>query len=171
MSRRLFCTMLAVAAVLATLLPRLLGAEPRLVWNASASVPIGLYHVSPPRGLHAGDIAVLVPPEPLAGLLAARRSLPKGVLLIKPIAALAGQTVCRAGLRITIDGVAVGAALDRDHQGRPLPIWQGCRQLGPSNVFVINPAAPDSFDGRYFGVLPMSAVIGRASPLWLPKEH
>ena len=30
----------------------------------------------------------------------------------------------------------------------------------------MNPAAPDSFDGRYFGVLRMADVIGRATPIW-----
>ena len=30
----------------------------------------------------------------------------------------------------------------------------------------MNPAAPDSFDGRYFGVLRMADVIGRATPVW-----
>jgi len=171
MSRRIFWTAAAVVAVLAMVLPRVLSAPPMLVWNASASVPIGLYRVSPVRTLHVGDIAVIAPPEPLADLLAARRSLPKGVLLIKPVAALAGQMVCRHRRHITIDGMTVGVALARDHQNRPLPTWHGCHQLGQGDLFAMNPAAPDSFDGRYFGVLPLSSAIGQASPLWLPKEH
>ena len=34
-------------------------------------------------------------------------------------------------------------------------------------TLVLNPAHPDSLDGRYFGPLPASAVIGRAVPLHL----
>mgnify|MGYP000954896449 FL=1 len=30
----------------------------------------------------------------------------------------------------------------------------------------MTPAAPDSFDGRYFGVLRLADVIGRATPVW-----
>jgi type IV secretory pathway protease TraF len=30
----------------------------------------------------------------------------------------------------------------------------------------MNWRSADSLDGRYFGVLPMSAIIGRAQPLW-----
>lgn len=30
----------------------------------------------------------------------------------------------------------------------------------------MNPAAPDSFDGRYFGLLRVVQVIGRAVPVW-----
>jgi conjugative transfer signal peptidase TraF len=151
--------------------PSLVCVPPRLVWNASASVPIGFYTVSPPGGLHVGDIAVVHLPDRIAAMLAARHSLPRGVLLIKPIAALAGQTVCRHGLTIGVDGKAVGEALTRDRLGRPLPVWQGCHLLTGRDVFLMNPAVPDSFDGRYFGVVPISAVIGRAAPLWRPGAH
>ncbi|MBN9533224.1 MAG: S26 family signal peptidase [Alphaproteobacteria bacterium] len=156
-------------AVLALGGPSLVRVPPWLVWNASASVPIGFYTVSPPRSLHVGDIAVVRLPNGIAAMLAARHSLPRGVLLIKPIAALAGQTVCRHGLTIRIGGRVVGEALPRDRLGRPLPVWQGCRLLTGRDVFLMNPAVPDSFDGRYFGVVPISAVIGRAAPLWLAK--
>ena len=169
MSRRILWTTLAAGAVAAMVLPGLIGAPPQLVWNASASVPIGFYTVSPPRSLHVGDIAVVRLPNGIAAMLAARHSLPRGVLLIKPIAALAGQTVCRHGLTIRIGGRVVGEALPRDRLGRPLPVWQGCRLLTGRDVFLMNPAVPDSFDGRYFGVVPISAVIGRAAPLWLAK--
>ena len=102
---------------------------PRLIWNASASVPIGLYAVHPAGTLRTGELLVVTPPEPLAAFLDARRYLPKGVPLLKHIAALPGQTVCRTGDTISIDGSAVGAALDRDHLGRSLPVWQGCRVI------------------------------------------
>ena len=38
--------------------------------------------------------------------------------------------------------------------------------LRRGELFVMNPAAPDSFDGRYFGVLRITQVIGRATPVW-----
>src|SRR3546814_1910708 len=37
----------------------------------------------------------------------------------------------------------------RDRAGRPLPAWFGCRKLRSGELFTMNPAAPDSFDGRY----------------------
>ena len=52
-------------------------------------------------------------------------------------------------------------------RGRPLPVWQGCRTLGTGELLLLNPDHPDSLDGRYFGPLPASAVIGRATPLHL----
>jgi conjugative transfer signal peptidase TraF len=171
MKRRAAAIIVALCAIGLMVMPGVVGAPRLLLWNSSASVPIGLYRVLPPRALHVGDVVVVMPPDPLAATLAARGSLPSGVPLIKPIAALDGQTICRHGLRITIDGAVVGTALGHDHRGRPLAVWTGCRTLGPTDVYLMNPAEPDSFDGRYFGPLPVSSVIGRAAPLWLPKEH
>jgi conjugative transfer signal peptidase TraF len=171
MNRRVGLFIASIGAVAAMVLPGVISAPPRLIWNASASVPVGLYSVSPNTVLHVGDIVVVTPPEPLSASLAARGSMPKGVPLLKPIAALPGQTVCRHGLRINIDGAFVGMALANDRTDRPLPVWQGCRTLGPREVFLMNPAEHDSFDGRYFGVLPLCSVIGRATPHWLPKEY
>ena len=171
MNRRAAALIFTVSAIILMVVPSVIGTPRLLLWNSSASVPVGLYRVLPPRALHVGDIAVVMPPEPLAATLVERGSLPKGVPLIKPIAALDGQTICRQGLRITIDGAFVGAALAHDHRGLSLPVWRGCHTLGAREVFLMNPAEPDSFDGRYFGPLPVSSVIGRAAPLWFPKEH
>ncbi|WP_395369797.1 S26 family signal peptidase [Komagataeibacter diospyri] len=144
---------------------------PRLLWNETASVPVGLYRVQSGSALHVGDMAAIRLPDPLALLLAKRGYLPFGVPLLKPVAALPGQEVCRAKGSITIDGERVGDALTSDHRRRPLPVWQGCHRLSPGKIFVMNPAEPGSLDGRYFGPLPSASVIGRAVPLWLPASH
>jgi type IV secretory pathway protease TraF len=89
------------------------GMIPRSVWNASASVPIGLYSVHPAHHLTVTALAVAYPPEPLARWLAQGRYLPLGVPLLKPILALDGQTVCRVGPLITIDGREMGIAHER----------------------------------------------------------
>jgi conjugative transfer signal peptidase TraF len=139
---------------------------PRLIWNASASVPIGLYIVHPTGVLQTNELLVVTPPEPLATFLDARHYLPKGVPLLKHVAALPGQTVCRAGDTISIDGNAVGAALNRDHVGRELPVWQGCRVIAAGEVFLMNLQSVASLDGRYFGPLPTTTIVGRADPIW-----
>ena len=138
----------------------------KLLWNASASVAIGLYAVHRAGALHVGELLVVAPPEPLASFLDHRRYLPKGVPLLKRIVALPGQTVCRIQRTIFVDGAAIGDALGRDHLGRPLPVWQGCRLIAAGEVFLMNRQSPDSLDGRYFGPLPTTTIVGRADPLW-----
>ena len=138
----------------------------KLVWNASASVPIGLYVVRPINRLSISDLVVAKPPEALARFLTERRYLGRGVPLIKHVAATAGQTVCRIGETITIDGDVITLARQNDRLGRPLPVWRGCQTLDDGAVFLLNRDVPDSMDGRYFGALSRESILGRAVPLW-----
>ena len=144
----------------------LLHPVPKLIWNASASVPIGLYAVTPTNFHHVGDLVVVRPPEALAAFLETRGYLAKGAPLLKHIAALPGQVVCRIGRTITVNGVPAGHALDRDHLGRILPSWDGCQLVADQEVFLMNWQSENSLDGRYFGPLPASTIVGRADPLW-----
>jgi conjugative transfer signal peptidase TraF len=157
---------LAGVVVAATLVTLIVPVSRYAVWNATASVPTGLYAIRGKASLHVGERVAIEPPPELRRLLAERHYLPTGVPLIKRIAAVRGQRVCRFAHGITIDGQYVGAARARDRLGRPLPVWAGCHVLRTGELFVMNPAAPDSFDGRYFGPLRLDTVIGRATPVW-----
>jgi len=57
-------TAAATGLLVATLEPK---PVPRFVWNASESVPIGLYRVQPVGQLIVTDLVVAFPPEDLAG--------------------------------------------------------------------------------------------------------
>ena len=161
--------MATYGAVMVTGITALFHPVPKLIWNASASVPIGLYAVHPAGTLRTGELLVVTPPEKLATFLDERRYLPKGIPLLKHIAALPGQTVCRMGDTISINGTTVGAALDRDHLGRSLPVWQGCRVIAAGEVFLMNRQSVASLDGRYFGPLPTTTIVGRADPIWIDE--
>ena len=164
MNRRSF--MLAGVVAAATLATLTVPVSRYAVWNATASVPTGLYAIRGKASLHVGERVAIEPPPELRRLLAERHYLPTGVPLLKRVAAMRGQRVCRFAHGITIDGRYVGMARARDRLGRPLPVWAGCQVLRNGELFVMNPAAPDSFDGRYFGVLRITHVIGRATPIW-----
>jgi conjugative transfer signal peptidase TraF len=144
---------------------------PLFIWNASASVPIGLYSVQRADSLLVADLVVAVPPENLATRLAEGGYLPRGVPLIKRVLALPPQIVCREQLTIAVDGIAVGAAREHDRRGRLLPAWQGCRELRCGEIFLMNWDEPASLDSRYFGPLPISAIVGRAIPLWTFEQE
>jgi len=79
---------------------------------------------------------------------------------------LGGDVVCAFGDAISIDGRPIATRLRRDRMGRPLPGWSGCRRLGDGEVFLLMEGVADSFDGRYFGPVPASSIIGRLVPLW-----
>ncbi|MDP2333552.1 MAG: S26 family signal peptidase [Reyranella sp.] len=146
------------------------GALPLYVWNASASVPVGLYRLQSTGERYITELVAVLPPEPLATFLADGGYLPRSVPMLKRVLALPGQTVCREELTVMIGAIAIGAARERDGRGRLLPAWQGCRVIAAGELFLMNWQSADSLDGRYFGPLPASAVIGRAHPVWIEKE-
>ncbi|MBI5162430.1 MAG: conjugative transfer signal peptidase TraF [Magnetospirillum sp.] len=138
---------------------------PRLVWNATASAPLGLYYrVSGP--VRRGDLVLAWPPAEAAHLATERGYLPAGVPLIKRVAALAGDEICGLGAAVTINGHVAAERLAADARGRTLPAWQGCRRLGAGEVFLLMKGVSGSFDGRYFGPVPADTVIGRLVALW-----
>jgi len=155
--------------VSATASPLFADRPPWLIWNASASVPIGLYAIHTVGALRVGDLVAIKPPEPLASFLADRGYLPRSVPLMKHVAALKGQSICRIGLTVSVDSVKTGEARERDSRGRPLPVWQGCRVVAVGEVLLMNARSADSLDGRYFGPLPAASIVGRATPLWIHR--
>ena len=93
------------------------------------------------------------------------RQLGERVPLLKHVAARPGQIVCRIDAVVSVDGRPVVVAQQRDGRGRTLPVWQGCRTLRAGELLMLNPDHADSMDGRYFGPLPASTVLGRATPI------
>jgi conjugative transfer signal peptidase TraF len=165
-----FGTILTALAAVTSLVSTIGGATPRYIWNASNSVPIGLYRVAPAGKFTVTELVAVQPPDPLAAFLDLNDYLPYGLPMLKRIVALPGQVVCRIGLTITVDNLEMGQARDRDGRNRPLPVWQGCRIIGEDEIFVMNWQSADSLDSRYFGPLPASAVVGRALPVWTDEE-
>jgi len=125
----------------------------RLMYNASASVPIGFYAVGEVDDPAVGDLVVAFLPPSSEQLLVERGYIAPATPVLKHVAA-------------TVDDRTVAQALDVDDEGRPLPRWSGCRAIGPGEVFLLNAAASASFDGRYFGPVSTASIIGKATPLW-----
>lgn len=163
---------LAVTFVAASMLVGTIVATPSppLIWNSSESIPVGLYRLRAAGDYHVTQLLAVRPPEPLATFLDLNGYLPTGVPMLKRVLALPGQTVCRNARTISVDGIEMGEAQERDSRGRPLPVWQGCDVVGEGELFLMNWQSAVSLDGRYFGLTPTTAVIGRAHPVWTREE-
>jgi type IV secretory pathway protease TraF len=109
-------------------------------------------------------------PEPVRKLAATRQYLARRSLLIKPVAAISGDRVCRLGARVWISGHAAVTARAADALDRPLPTWRGCRILSSTQIFVLSRSS-DSFDSRYFGVIDVRRVVGIAVPVWTVSSN
>ena len=139
---------------------------PRLVWNASASAPLGLYAVTPHAVWVAGDMVIARVPQPIRKMAAARGYLPADVPLVKRIVAVPGDMVCATSNKIFVRGRWVATRRARDGLGRILPWWNGCTLLRDGRYFLLMADAPASFDGRYFGITRAADIVGKARLLW-----
>lgn len=163
MVKRSVALALGTLPILATIV---LPPMPRLVWNASASAPIGLYAVSPGAPARTGDTVIARLPASYRYMAATRRYLPLNVPLVKRVAAAHGDQVCALGPRIFINGAPAALRRATDMHGRAMPWWNGCERLGPDRLLLLMTASPDSFDGRYFGPSDRADVLGTARLVW-----
>jgi len=153
----------AIPALALLVAPVMANKHPLVIWNASSSAPIGLYWVDS-RPPSVGDLGVVRLPARTAALAHHRGYLPRGVYLLKPVAASGGDRICRHGVHIFVRGAFRARALAVDSRQRPLPRWQGCRILHAGELFLLS-HAPASFDGRYFGPIQADDSVGRATLL------
>src|SRR5208337_3761697 len=92
--------------------------------------------------------------------------------LLKPLAAIPGDEIEIIPEGIQVNGVLIqnSARLLTDVQGRPLPqVPQGKFRVGQGDIWLIATQNARSFDSRYFGPLPMTAIEGIAEPFLTSK--
>lgn len=130
--------------------------EAFLVINESRSMPRGLYRMSD-APIIEGAIVTIIPPLTARAYLETLGA-PADVRLLKRVAAIGGDKVCRHETGLEIAGITLDVAR-HDREGRSLPQWPECRTLGPEELMVLGDS-PDSFDSRYFGPINRSEAIG-----------
>ena len=145
---------LLVAIVGVAMLTFAAWAPKRLVWNFTPSIPVGLYVIED-RAWRRGERVALWPSGELLDALREAGVLREGRMLMKRVAAAAGDEVCRYGLQVTINTSPSAVARLRGD----LPSWSGCIRLTASDVFLLG-ETENSFDGRYFGVTAAGDVVG-----------
>lgn len=116
--------------------------------NVTPSLPLGLYRVSPVRvPLRRGDLVTFDLPVPLR--------LHHFLSYTKPVAGLPRDRVCVQHGHLRINGVDYGSVLAEApahalHEGE-------CSPIEEAHIFVAS-TYPRSYDSRYFGVVPLTAV-------------
>jgi len=164
-SRRAWLVALAAPPVIALAATLAFSPAPLVVWNATPSVPTGLYRIARDDSLQPGDLVAAFAPARFRSLAAERGYLPERVPLVKRIAASAGDRVCAKRGWVTVNGRRVARRQRADALGRRLPWWEGCRRLGAGDYLLLGDHAR-SFDGRYFGPVARPSIVGKATPLW-----
>ena len=163
-----FLVMALAAAAVAVLRVAYAAWGPRIIVNGTISEPVGFYHLirRAPSAYRRGMLVVFPVPAAIAPLVYGRGWMRPGSPFLKNIEALAGDTVCVTDRALIVDGKALGPVFRRDPQGRPLPRLSGCFRVPPGEFFPASGRIAESFDGRYFGALPLTIIRGEAKPLW-----
>jgi conjugative transfer signal peptidase TraF len=142
--------------------------------NLTNSVPVGLYLISDRPD---APLIEFCPPEPFGTLSRARGyrealrfGCPAGAKpLLKPVAAKPGDVVSMSSTGMAVDGKRIPhtAPQHLDSAGRPIPAWpSGVYEVQNGMLWVASSFNSHSFDSRYFGPVPESAVLHHLRPLW-----
>ena len=127
--------------------------------NISPSVPVGLYVLWPvPAQIHRGDVVLLDVP------VSVRPWHSRWLPLVKPVAAVAGDTVCYSDNVLHVNDADFGPVLTASH-GHPLPhIDDGCQVVPEGSLFLASPMVR-SLDSRYYGAVSVIDIAAVAFPI------
>jgi conjugative transfer signal peptidase TraF len=141
---------------------------PELIVNYTHSEPDGIYRLKRVElsKLQAGQMVAFPVPEQFRELVIERGWVNAGHPLMKHVGALAGDLVCIADDGLRINSAFVGPVFTVDSMGQPMPRVRGCMMIGEGQFFPISTHTDKSFDGRYIGPQPLSAVVGVLYPVW-----
>lgn len=157
---------LALIAVISALQAARLITGPTFWLNLSSSEPLGLYRMEPRnKAVRRGEIVVMKCPKGYEPYLYGRKWLPHGWPLFKTVGATPGDTYCVTDKMLSINGIPIGPVFSSDRTGLSLPAVRGCRTVPNGRFLPIATGLENSFDGRYFGDVPESLIIGTARPI------
>lgn len=143
--------------------------------NRTASLPLGIYwRTFAP--LDRGSYVIFCPPADNSAFALARErhyidyGNCKGrfATLLKRVVGLPGDQIDVDADGVRVNGVLLrnSAPLAADRGGHALPIVRLHTNLPPQKLLLMSDYTPWSFDGRYFGLIPESAIQARVKPVW-----
>lgn len=146
-----------------------LAEEAGLRINITESAPLGIWKIEDGFEIERGSLVSICPPDvPVTRAMAQTRALYAGNCkgsgmfpLLKPIAALPGDNVIVNRNGVSVNGEPVP---NSSVTGKPM-LKEGVYKVAPGEVWLFSTYAPNSFDSRYFGPVPISNIKGSARPI------
>jgi conjugative transfer signal peptidase TraF len=148
----------------------------------SESMPRGIYvsHAFSGQAQRGDTVEVCLPPA-ISRFARRRRYLSRGIFcddgiqrIVKSVLAVPGDTVevSASGLRVRGQLIPNTVARSHDSHGRPLPrISPGRYPVAPGTLWLFSSQVSTSFDSRYFGAVPSTAIRRRFHPLWTEADR
>jgi len=166
MRRRALYLACGSAAILAVMTASFHSFRPRLLYNPSASAPVGFYVLEDKKAFKIGERVAAYPPLWARKLGAERGYLPFDLPVIKRVWAGPGDRICAENGTLAATNQTPIQAKFADSLGREMPVWAGCRALQDGEYLLISNDVQGSFDGRYFGPVQEEQIVGRVRLVW-----
>jgi len=135
--------------------------KPVVLYNPSASAPIGWYRLRANSPIKVGDQVAAYAPDWARKLADERQYLPYEYPMIKTIWASTGTQICIQNNRISVPNYPVIIRLSQDSLGRDMPKLSGCFTLKSDEYFLVSPDVQAGFDSRYFGAVVAQNILGK----------
>lgn len=142
-------------------------------FNSTRSIPVGLYWATSDP-VEKGAYVMFCPPRAVLFDVARERGYigagycPGGYgYMMKRILAAKADVVSVEddGVRVNGDLLPHSRPSSVDNRGRPMPKFRAVTVLGTSDVLLMTDINDASFDGRYFGPVNRSQIVGVISPV------
>lgn len=141
-------------------------------FNATASLPVGIYQLSPTEP-QRGELACVCLHGSFVALAAERGYLTQGPCpsglqpLLKKVVGLPGDSIRQDPAGIWINGVLWQRSRTRDVDslGRSMPHVVLPERVPDSLILLLSDEHEGSFDGRYFGLVPLEC-LSRVEPIF-----
>jgi len=140
-----------------------------LIYNYTDSLPHGIYLLHW-GDFKKGDLVVFVPPERAATMIRERHYLRERDYLMKYLVGEKGDCIQTSNGQFVVAGENYGEILLHDKEGRALPHYPFSGRVEEGYIVAVK-GKKRSFDSRYFGPIQRSAILGRATPLWLFSDR
>ena len=165
---------LAIGAILIALLAAATRTDGLIFVATDSSCPIGIYHLVH-QPLARGELVEACLPEAIASYGMARGYLASGECpnraepVIKVIGALAGDRVDLSSEEIRVNGTAFPQSATRRRDSRERAVRtlpRGSYETTTDEVWIFGLRDARSWDSRYFGPVPVNAVLGPVEPVF-----
>lgn len=136
-----------------------------LTYQETASMPIGWYLQTPINKVKKEDVVIVNLNQNWQQYLVRHHWIGKNMTLMKHVFAIPGDTVCIKHQHLLINGRKVVKIYKYYAKNKPLPQWHFCGRVPNNQYLLLSTLSLRSFDGRYFGLIQRSSIIGKGIKL------
>lgn len=133
-----------------------------VIYNYTASLPVGWYWLEPAASLRHGDIILCDADEDTMQLAVERQWINPNTHFLKCIYGLPGDVYEIRAHRYIVNGEDKGEIKQYDSAGRKLPLQPDGKYIVPEGYILTGTSEENSFDSRYYGPIPIKNVYNKA---------